>query len=517
MEILFMVIHINTVTFQGIEVIDVDLQVHLASGGPSFTVVGLPDKTVAESRERVRAALNSIGLSIPVDRVTINLSPADLPKEGSHFDLPIALGLLSIMKIIPEDELRKYIILGELSLDNSIIQVSGVLPTAIAANARSLGLICPYNNGPEGAWSGNNDILAPASLLSLINHFKGTQILSAPSINDEIIINNNNKDFKDIKGQERAKRAFEITAAGGHNLIMSGPPGTGKSMLASRLPTILPSMSAKEMLETSMIASIAGLITNGKLTSTRPFRSPHHSCSMPAMVGGGMGRKISPGEISLAHNGVLFLDELPEFPRQVLDSLRQPLEEGKVLISRANAHVTFPARFQLIAAMNPCRCGYLGDASRSCNKAPRCAVDYQSKVSGPILDRIDIHIEIPNILQIPNSDSKAGESSKQIATRVETARNTQLERYEGYNITTNSMLEGNLLFEVASPCEQGLKILNEAAEKLKLSMRGYSRILKVARTIADLEGSKQVYKHHVIEAIAYRQLYWRENKHYTEG
>lgn len=503
-----MVAQINTVTFNGIEVVDVNVQVHFSPGMPAFSIVGLPDKTVAESKERIRAALHSIGLMLPSQRIIVNLSPADLMKEGSHFDLPIALSILINMGIIEQEELTQYLVLGELGLDGGIIAVNGVLPAAIAANERNYGIICPYVNGREAAWSGNEKIVAAENILQLINHLKVRQTIAQPENNVQNQEITYPIDLKDIKGQDTAKRALEIAASGGHNMLMSGSPGAGKSMLASAMPSILPEMSAKEILEVSMIASIAGEINDGNLKTIRPFRAPHHSCSMPAMVGGGGGRRVMPGEISLAHNGVLFLDELPEFPRAVIDSLRQPLEEGKVNISRANSHVTYPARFQLVAAMNPCRCGFLGDATRECNKAPKCGADYMGKVSGPFFDRIDMFLEVStsSISEIINA--KNHEDSNTVGKRVQRARDIQTKRYENLDINSNTALSSKLIHEFAEPNQEAKKILNDAAEKLKLSMRGYNRILKLARTIADLAEEEQINKIHISEALSYRRRYY---------
>lgn len=346
-----MVAHINTVAFQGVNVVDVDVQVQMGAGLPAFTIVGLPDKAVGESRERVRAALNALGLSLPPKRITVNLAPADLAKEGSHFDLPIALGLLTAMDVLPGDKMGEYTALGELALDGALAPVAGVLPAAIDASAHDRGLICPAAQGGEAAWAGELDILAAPDVLALVNHFKGTQMLSPPAATP-----NGSPaaypDLRDIKGQETAKRALEIAAAGGHNLLLSGPPGAGKSMLAQRLPGVLPHLSAAEALEVSMIHSLSGTLPEGGLMTVRPFRDPHHSASLAALVGGGA--RARPGEVSLAHRGVLFLDELPEFSRQALESLRQPIESGRAVVARANHHVTYPARFQLVAAMNPC-------------------------------------------------------------------------------------------------------------------------------------------------------------------
>jgi magnesium chelatase family protein len=383
---------LNTVAFQGIDVITIDVQVQISSGMPNFTIVGLPDKAVGESRERVRSAFHAMGLSLPYQRITINLAPADVQKEGTHYDLPIALGLLAALKVIPSDILADYVVLGELSLDSRLAPISGVLPAALHAASLEKGLICPKACGGEAAWAGEINILAAETLLSLINHFKGTQVLSPPEPLIEKESVQKVLDLRDIKGQETAKRALEVAASGGHNMLMLGPPGAGKSMLAARLSGILPSLTPSEALEVTMIHSLAGQLNEGKLIRTRPFRDPHHSASMPALVGGGL--RARPGEISLAHHGVLFLDELPEFARATLEALRQPLESGKTVVSRANAHVTYPSRIQLIAAMNPCRCGYLSDVTRACARAPKCALEYQSKISGPLFDRIDLHVEV---------------------------------------------------------------------------------------------------------------------------
>ena len=378
-----MVARVSTVAFEGVEARPVDVQVQIASGTVAFTIVGLGDKAVAESRERVRSALIASGLALPAKRITVNLAPADMPKEGSHYDLPIALAVMAAIGAIPPDALDGFAVIGELALDGAISAVAGVLPAAIAANAAGKGLICPAPCGPEAAWaSADLEILAPRSLIQLANHFKGAQVLSRP----EPALRASGgpqPDLRDIKGQESAKRALEVAAAGGHNLLMSGAPGAGKSMLAQRLPSILPPLTPRELLEVSMIHSVAGALAGGALTDRRPFRSPHHSASMPALVGGGVHAK--PGEISLAHNGVLFLDELPEFQPQVLDSLRQPIETGEVAIARANHRVVYPARFQLIAAMNPCRCGMANEPGYACKRAPndRCVAQYLGRLSGP--------------------------------------------------------------------------------------------------------------------------------------
>ena len=503
-----MVVHVYSLAFNGIDVTPVDVQVQISNGIPAFTIVGLADKTIAESRERVKAALAAMGLALPAKKILINLAPADLIKEGSHFDLAIACGVLAAMEVIDHDIISNYLIAGELSLDGEVLPVAGVLPAAIGASRIGKGLICPAANGSEAAWSGSKDIIAASSILSLINHFKGTQVISPPSPAIHTV-QSKAVEIADIIGQDCSKRALEIAAAGGHSLLMVGAPGAGKSMLAQSLPAILPPMSSAEILETSMIYSVAGVIEDGALMQERAFRAPHHSCSMAAMIGGGVGRRMKPGEVSLAHNGVLFLDELPEFPSNVIDALRQPLETKEVLVARASAHVKFPANFQLIAAMNPCKCGYLYDEHRACSKVPKCGMDYQMKISGPIIDRFDIHIEVPSIEHFGSGNVKNGDSSQQVRERIISARQKQIERLEGYGITSNNMLDGQILLECATPDNAGLDLLNDAANKFRMSMRGYNRVLRVARTIADLDGSNRVSKIHLAEALSYRNTDYR--------
>ncbi len=498
--------HVATVAFRGIDAVPVDVQVQISSGLPAFTLVGLPDKAVAESRERVRSALTAIGLALPAKRITVNLAPADLPKEGSHYDLPIAIGLMAALGIIPSEFLDRYTVFGELSLDGSITAVAGSLPAAVGANGRGQGLICPKACGAEAAWAGDTiDILAPENLVQLVNHFKGTQVLSRPEVEtaEEPVAQ---ADLRDIKGQEVAKRALEVAAAGGHNILMVGPPGSGKSMLAQRLPSILPPMDPMEMLEVSMIASVAGELTGGRLSRRRPFRNPHHSASQAALVGGG--HRASPGEMALAHNGILFLDELPEFQPKVLDSLRQPMETFETVIARANHHVTYPARFQLVAAMNPCKCGHAGTPGHTCRRGPRCADDYQARVSGPLLDRIDLQIEVPPVRVMDLSLPEAKEGSCEVAGRVARARALQAERFAGLGLRgmrLNIQADGEVLETIAMPAADGLTLLQDAAEMMGLSARGYHRVLRVARTLADLAGVAEVGRVHIAEALNFRQ------------
>ena len=497
-----MVALVRTVAYLGLEARSVEVQCQLAAGLPRFSVVGLPDKAVGESRERVQAALAAMGLALPPKRITVNLSPADLPKEGSHYDLPIALALLAAMGVADKEQLADFVAVGELSLDGRIVGSPGVLLAALHASEAECGLICPAAQGAEARWASGIPVIAAPDLVSLLNHLKGTQQLSAPQIG-AVEDAPPGPDLKRVKGQETAKRALEIAAAGGHNLLMSGPPGAGKSLLAACLPGILPPLTPAEALEVSMVQSVAGLLEGGRISRARPFRAPHHSASMAALTGGGL--KVRPGEVSLAHLGVLFLDELPEFQRPVLDSLRQPLETGKVDVARANAHVCFPARVQLIAAMNPCRCGHLGDPSLACSRAPRCAADYQSKVSGPMLDRIDLHVEVEPVSASDLALPPPAEGSAEVAARVAAARALQGARGKEAGVRTNAELDGDMLERFATPDEAGRTLLMQAAEAMRLSARSYVRMLRVARTIADLGGAEQVGRVHVAEALSYRR------------
>jgi magnesium chelatase family protein len=493
---------VSTVAYLGLEARAVEVQVQLIPGLPAFNVVGLGDKAVGESRERVRGAIAAMGLALPPKRIAVNLSPADLPKEGSHFDLPIALALLGAMGIVDVETLADYVVVGELGLDARIASSPGVLLAALHASQEGKGLVCPAAQGPEAAWAGSIEVVAAPDLLALLNHFKGHGLLRVPepgTVEDSV----RGADLRQVRGQETAKRALEIAAAGGHNLLMCGPPGAGKSLMASCLPGILPPLDPSEALEVSMVQSVAGTLSGGRLTRTRPFRAPHHSASMAALTGGGL--KVKPGEVSLAHLGVLFLDELPEFNRAVLDSLRQPLETGSVSVARANAHVTFPARVQLIAAMNPCRCGHLGDAALACARAPRCAADYQAKVSGPLLDRIDLHVDVAAVSAADLVLPPPTEGSAEVAARVAAARRVQTARFRDVPVRTNAEADGPLLDAVATPDDAGRKLLAQAADAMRLTARGYTRILRVGRTIADLAGADGVGRIHVAEALSYRR------------
>ncbi len=500
-----MVSHCTTVAFIGIEARLVDVQCHMSPGIPAFTIVGLPDKAVAESRERVRAALGALGLALPAKRITINLAPADLPKSGAHYDLPIAICVMAELGAIPPEEAGASLAMGELGLDGALNSVAGALPAALAAAENDRRLICPAANGREAAVVDAADVVAPDNLVALVNHFSGKRPLSRPRAaepaEDEPM-----KDLADVKGQEKARRALEIAAAGGHNLLLVGPPGVGKSMLAERLPGLLPPLSPREALEASMVRSVAGKFEDGRLIRRRPFCEPHHSASMAAIIGGG--RNAAPGQISIAHHGVLFMDELPEFSRSVLESLRQPLEKGETVIARANAHVRYPSDVQLVAAMNPCRCGHLADPGRACSRAPKCGHDYQARLSGPLVDRIDLHVETPPIPASELARLPRGEPSAAVAARVARARETQARRYEalGRPYSVNARAEGRTLDEVAATEGEARDLLVRAADKLGLSSRGLTRVLRIARTIADLDGAARIARPHVAEAVGYRRL-----------
>ncbi|MCL1786114.1 MAG: YifB family Mg chelatase-like AAA ATPase [Alphaproteobacteria bacterium] len=499
---------LRSLIFNGIDAIPIEVQIQ-ATGMPKplFNIVGLADRAVNESKERVRNALASMNLAMPSKLVTVNLAPADVEKSGAHFDLPILCGILCVMGILPEAELSKYVILGEIGLNGSLQKTGGILPASVFAAQNNMGIICPGAQGAEARWAGHTNILAPNHILDLINHFKGTQVLPMPELVAPTQTAAQVGDMSEVKGQESVKRALEIAAAGGHAMLMVGPPGSGKTMLASRLPGILPELSPREVLESSMIYSVAGELSGRNLVAGRPFRAVHHTASAVALSGGGPDAK--PGEISLAHNGVLFLDELPEFQRQTLEILRQPMEQGKIMVSRAKRTAVYPARFQLIAAMNPCPCGNLGNAALSCSRAPRCAEAYQNKISGPLLDRIDIHVDVDpvNPWEIGAVD-KSGESSGAVRARVIAARKIQLDRARALfgREVLNAHLDGKDLDAGVRLSDADTAFLNMAAEKMGLSARGYQRIKRIARTIADLRGAEVVEQSDIAEALSYRPI-----------
>jgi magnesium chelatase family protein len=497
-----MVSRAYTVAFHGVEARLVEVQCAVTPGLPGFAIVGLPDKAVSEARDRVRGAFSALAIALPSKRITINLSPADMPKEGSHFDLPIALALLAALEIVPADASEGTVALGELSLDGALRAVPGALPAAMAAAGEGLTLLCPKESGAEAAWVDAAEVIAPDTLACVVRHFTGQRVL-APAEAGEVTDAASARDLADVKGQERARRALEIAAAGRHHLMLIGTPGSGKSMLAARMPGILPPLSAVEALETSMIHSLAGLLDQGGISRTRPFREPHHTASMAAIVGGG--RSAGPGEISLAHNGVLFMDEFPEFPRAVLETLRQPIETGEVVVARANAHVRYPSRFLLVAAANPCKCGYLPDPDRACGRAPQCGEDYLNRISGPLMDRFDLRVEVPPVAYADLVGPSDGEPSAPVAARVAAARAVQTRRFgAGETTRLNADAQGRELEEIAEPDAEGRALLGRVTERFRLSARGYHRVLRVARTIADLDGSDGVRRPHVAEALGFR-------------
>lgn len=494
--------HISTVAFSGIDAIAVDVQVQILNGLPSFSIVGLPAKSVAESRDRIRASLYSIGLAIPAKRIIVNLSPADLQKEGSHFDLPITIALLVSMGVIQQEYVDGYIALGELSLDGSIKNVSGILPASVLAKATQKGIICSQESVKEAIWAGHNAIIASNDILELINHINGKQFIEPIETVPQICESHSDMlCMSSVKGQKLAKRAIEIAAAGGHNVLMSGPPGVGKSLIAERVNSILPPLNPEEALEVTMIYSLINQLPESGIVTQRPYRAPHHSASLPALVGGGM--KAQPGEISLAHRGVLFLDELPEFSRQALEALRQPLETGQVTVARVNSHVTYPAKIQLIAAMNPCKCGYLGVQKKECKKAPICGNEYMQRLSGPLLDRFDIMVQAENVDYKFFSDQSENETSESIRKRVIEARERQLERYKTHEcIYTNSEIIGEKLEKYVQ--DDARRLLLQCVDRYDISARGFYKLVKVAMSIADLSQQESISAEHISEAIIFK-------------
>ena len=504
-----MLSRIRSASLYGIEAHPIDVEVDIAGRGlPHFYIVGLPDASVKESRDRVRAALKNTGFNFPLRPVTINLAPADLKKEGSSFDLPIAVGLTAAEGLVEEARLADYLVMGELSLDGKINPVKGALSVAMLARKTGAALILPMENGPEASVVSGVTVLGASSLPEVIEFLRGTGELREFSADGEpsiAKIGRYDEDFSDVKGQEHAKRALEVAASGGHNALMIGPPGAGKTMLSKRLPGILPPITFEEALETTRVHSVAGLLKDGKaLLDTRPFRTPHHTISDVALVGGG--QFPHPGEVSLAHNGVLFLDELPEFKRSVLEVLRQPLENGEVTVSRAQASVTFPARFMLVSAMNPCPCGYLGDDRHQCSCTSGAVMRYRARVSGPLLDRIDIHIEVPAVAYKDLSSDHPCEGTAEIRGRVMEARRRQLDRFHGENLYANGQMKTRHIKKFCRLNGPAQSLMETAVQKLALSARAYTRVLKLSRTIADMDGQEDIGPQHLSEAIQYRSL-----------